>query len=82
MSSAIQKDSPEMPKSGRPRVRDKGKKITSRMFLTKAILAIRLRRLQIFLIRIDSKNLEERMLKKWNVSWRVEKGSPSSTKAE
>src|ERR1700755_2839096 len=31
----------EMPKSGGPRVREKGKKITSRAFLTKAILAIR-----------------------------------------
>ena len=30
-----------MPKSGGPRVREKGKKITSRAFLTKAILAIR-----------------------------------------
>src|ERR1700755_238575 len=31
----------DMPKSGGPRVRAKGKKITSREFLTKAILAIR-----------------------------------------
>src|SRR6201990_3283703 len=30
----------EMPKSGGPRVREKGKKITRRAFLTKAILAI------------------------------------------
>ena len=40
-----------MPKSGRPRVRQKGKKITSRAFLTKAIPAIRdkIRRIEMFL---------------------------------
>ena len=36
--------------SGRPRVREKGKKITSRAFLTKAKLAIRdkIRRIEMF----------------------------------
>ena len=40
----------EMPKSGGPRVREKGKKITSREFLTKAILTIRdkIRRIEMF----------------------------------
>src|ERR1044072_9239382 len=40
----------EIPKSGGPRVREKGKKITSRAFLTKAILAIRdkIRRIEMF----------------------------------
>src|ERR1044072_4410552 len=40
----------EMPKSGGPRVREKGKKITSRAFLTKAILAIRdkIKRIEMF----------------------------------
>ncbi|KAL7637050.1 UNVERIFIED_CONTAM: hypothetical protein RMT77_012808 [Armadillidium vulgare] len=40
----------EMAKSGGPRVREKGKKITSRAFLTKAILAIRdkIRRIEMF----------------------------------
>src|ERR1044072_2935103 len=40
----VQRDSKrftEMPKSGGRRVREKGKKITSRAFLTKALLAIR-----------------------------------------
>ena len=39
-----------MPKSGGPRVREKGKKITSRAFLTKTILAIRdkIRRIEMF----------------------------------
>ena len=40
----VQRDSrrfTEMPKSGRPKVREKRKKITSRAFFTKAILAIR-----------------------------------------
>jgi hypothetical protein len=39
-----------MPKSGGPRVREKGKEITSRAFLTKAILAIRdqIRRIKMF----------------------------------
>src|SRR6201990_3255907 len=49
----VQRDSKrftEMPKSGGPRVREKGKKITSRPFLTKAILVIRdkIRRIEMF----------------------------------
>ena len=38
------------PKSGGPRVREKGKKITSRAFLTKAILVIRekIKRIKVF----------------------------------
>src|SRR6201990_3650267 len=40
----------EMPKNGGPRVTEMGKKITSRAFLTKAILAIRdkIRRIEMF----------------------------------
>ena len=51
--SNVQRDSKkftETPKSGRPRIREKGKEITSRAFLTKAILAIRdkIRRVEMF----------------------------------
>ena len=56
-----------MPKSGRPRVRQKGKKITSRAFLTKAILAIRdkIRKVEMFpnLPVKDSKTLERTEVK-------------------
>src|SRR6201990_1694731 len=49
----VQRDSKgftEMPKSGGPRVREKGKEITRRAFLTKTILAIRdkIRRIEMF----------------------------------
>ena len=49
----VQRDSKrlsEIPKSGVPRIREKKKKITSRAFLTKAILEIRdnIRRIEMF----------------------------------
>lgn len=57
-----------MPKSGGPRVREKGKKITRRTFLTKPYWRseIRLEELRCFLIyllRIDSKTLERTEVK-------------------